>query len=244
MGAYVSNVVTEPESDYEVEEEPAPRPAHGVDLESNPEFPPPKLSFASYISQTAYAYSKREINAIVNTLRKFSIPEVFPLPRIAVIGKQSSGKSSFIEGLSDITLPRGPHICTRCPIEVRMRDAPGTKWSCKVSLNVDNAAGGGSESNSCRLFRSTDEPKDVELILRQAQVAVVKGITDFTAVSHLTREECDEKFKIPEGNTVKADQHFSARPITVEIEGADSELTFIDLPGLIHNVCIPFRPSV
>jgi len=36
------------------------------------------------------------------------------LPLIAVIGNQSAGKSSLIESISGITLPRAAGTCTRC----------------------------------------------------------------------------------------------------------------------------------
>ena len=36
------------------------------------------------------------------------------LPQIAVIGSQSAGKSSLIESISGITLPRAVGTCTRC----------------------------------------------------------------------------------------------------------------------------------
>jgi GTP-binding protein EngB required for normal cell division len=35
------------------------------------------------------------------------------LPQIAVIGSQSAGKSSLIESISGITLPRASGTCTR-----------------------------------------------------------------------------------------------------------------------------------
>lgn len=35
------------------------------------------------------------------------------LPQIAVIGQQSAGKSSVIEAISGITLPRSSGTCTR-----------------------------------------------------------------------------------------------------------------------------------
>ncbi len=35
------------------------------------------------------------------------------LPQIAVIGSQSAGKSSLIESISGITLPRAAGTCTR-----------------------------------------------------------------------------------------------------------------------------------
>lgn len=36
------------------------------------------------------------------------------VPVIAVLGSQSAGKSSLIEAISGITLPRASGTCTRC----------------------------------------------------------------------------------------------------------------------------------
>jgi len=43
------------------------------------------------------------------------------LPAIVVVGDQSSGKSSLIESISGIQLPRGDSITTRCPLVIKMR---------------------------------------------------------------------------------------------------------------------------
>ena len=42
----------------------------------------------------------------------------FSLPAIAVIGAQSSGKSSILERLSGVDLPRGEGMVTRCGKEI------------------------------------------------------------------------------------------------------------------------------
>lgn len=43
----------------------------------------------------------------------FSVQVDMDLPQIAVIGQQSAGKSSVIEAISGITLPRSSGTCTR-----------------------------------------------------------------------------------------------------------------------------------
>ena len=40
----------------------------------------------------------------------------FDLPIIVVIGDQSSGKSSVLESISRISLPKGEGMVTRCPL--------------------------------------------------------------------------------------------------------------------------------
>jgi dynamin 1-like protein len=55
------------------------------------------------------------------------------LPRIAVLGQQSSGKSSVLENIVGIDfLPRGAGVCTRRPLELRLvhESEPSTKaWA-------------------------------------------------------------------------------------------------------------------
>ncbi|KAL9310169.1 Dynamin-related protein 4C [Arabidopsis thaliana] len=43
------------------------------------------------------------------------------LPTIVVVGDQSSGKSSVLESLAGISLPRGQGICTRVPLVMRLQ---------------------------------------------------------------------------------------------------------------------------
>ncbi|XP_021822751.1 dynamin-related protein 4C-like isoform X1 [Prunus avium] len=47
--------------------------------------------------------------------------EGIQLPTIVVVGDQSSGKSSVLESLAGISLPRGQGICTRVPLVMRLQ---------------------------------------------------------------------------------------------------------------------------
>ena len=44
---------------------------------------------------------------LIESLRSLSVEKDLALPAIAVIGDQSSGKSSVLEALSGVALPRG-----------------------------------------------------------------------------------------------------------------------------------------
>ena len=46
------------------------------------------------------------------------------LPAIVVVGDQSSGKSSVLESISGIALPRGGNLVTRCPLQLSLRRGP------------------------------------------------------------------------------------------------------------------------
>ncbi|CAM6129767.1 unnamed protein product [Calypogeia fissa] len=57
----------------------------------------------------------------VDKLRNLKVTsEGIPLPSIVVVGDQSSGKSSVLESLAKISLPRGQGIATRVPLVLRL----------------------------------------------------------------------------------------------------------------------------
>ncbi|KAK4389276.1 Dynamin-related protein 4C [Sesamum angolense] len=59
----------------------------------------------------------------VDSLRHLKImQEGIQLPTIVVVGDQSSGKSSVLESLAGISLPRGQGICTRVPLIMRLQN--------------------------------------------------------------------------------------------------------------------------
>ncbi|KAJ1297870.1 hypothetical protein BS78_01G411000 [Paspalum vaginatum] len=63
--------------------------------------------------------------------------EGIQLPTIVVVGDQSSGKSSVLESLAVISLPRGQGICTRVPLVMRLQDDPSAD-SPKLQLDYSN----------------------------------------------------------------------------------------------------------
>ena len=71
----------------------------------------------------------------VQTLRQLGVEELnLPLPKIVVVGDQSTGKSSLIEAMSEIKVPRSAGTCTRCPLEMNITESSTSKWSCEVYL--------------------------------------------------------------------------------------------------------------
>ncbi|GMH43921.1 hypothetical protein BSKO_11855 [Bryopsis sp. KO-2023] len=64
------------------------------------------------------------------------------LTAIVVVGDQSSGKSSTLERIAGIDLPRGQGICTRVPLEMQMRK--GSKFS--ATLEYQQEKGGSKQS--------------------------------------------------------------------------------------------------
>uniref|UniRef100_A0A8C2GVY5 Myxovirus (influenza virus) resistance F n=1 Tax=Cyprinus carpio TaxID=7962 RepID=A0A8C2GVY5_CYPCA len=70
---------------------------------------------------------------LIDSLRLIGIEKDMDLPSIAVVGDQSSGKSSVLEALSGVGLPRGSGIVTRCPLELKLRKFKKGPWSGTIS---------------------------------------------------------------------------------------------------------------
>uniref|UniRef100_A0A6V2RT65 Dynamin-type G domain-containing protein n=1 Tax=Heterosigma akashiwo TaxID=2829 RepID=A0A6V2RT65_HETAK len=71
---------------------------------------------------------------LMEDLRSLSMDKELSIPQIAVMGDQSSGKSSVLEALSNVPFPRGSGLTTRCPVRLVMRTAlKGQSWAARVS---------------------------------------------------------------------------------------------------------------
>ncbi|XP_054569535.1 interferon-induced GTP-binding protein Mx1 isoform X2 [Eptesicus fuscus] len=72
---------------------------------------------------------------LIDSLRALGVEQDLALPAIAVIGDQSSGKSSVLEALSGVSLPRGSGIVTRCPLVLKLRKLrhDDDEWKGKVT---------------------------------------------------------------------------------------------------------------
>ena len=74
----------------------------------------------------------RAVIDLVDYLRKIGLHKKIPIPQIAVMGDQSSGKSSVLEAISGIPFPRGSGLVTRCPTMVIM--SQGCSWKAEISI--------------------------------------------------------------------------------------------------------------
>ncbi|KAM7006229.1 interferon-induced GTP-binding protein Mx-like [Tautogolabrus adspersus] len=105
---------------------------------------------------------------LIDSLRSLGVDQDLALPAIAVIGDQSSGKSSVLEALSGVALPRGSGIVTRCPLELRMKKKrEGEQWAGEISYRD--------------VREEIDDPADVEIKVREAQDKMAgkgSGISD------------------------------------------------------------------
>uniref|UniRef100_A0A8C4VGX0 Uncharacterized protein n=1 Tax=Gopherus evgoodei TaxID=1825980 RepID=A0A8C4VGX0_9SAUR len=96
---------------------------------------------------------------LIDSLRALGVEKDLALPAIAVIGDQSSGKSSVLEALSGVALPRGSGIVTRCPLELKLKRVHYTQeWKGKITY--------------LEIKQELNGPSEVEKEIRKAQDAM------------------------------------------------------------------------
>uniref|UniRef100_A0A4W5L5D2 Dynamin-type G domain-containing protein n=1 Tax=Hucho hucho TaxID=62062 RepID=A0A4W5L5D2_9TELE len=83
--------------------------------------------------QDQLAEKVRPFIDLIDYMRSIGIDKELPLPTIAVVGDQSSGKSSVLETLSGVALPRGTGIVTRCPLLLKLCNDRTVKWEAVIS---------------------------------------------------------------------------------------------------------------
>ncbi|EKM53567.1 uncharacterized protein PHACADRAFT_197992 [Phanerochaete carnosa HHB-10118-sp] len=178
------------------------------------------------LSDAQYSSARRKMLDLINRLHATGVQADMDLPLISVIGSQSAGKSSLIESISGIKLPRASGTCTRCPTECRLSSSDNP-WQCIVSLRfiTDDR---GQALGQARNEQFGDVIKDksrVEERIRRAQRAILNPSTP----SRQFLEGPDEDFAARE-------VMFSSNCISLQISGSEvADLSFCDLPGMIAS---------
>ncbi|KAL8736812.1 MAG: hypothetical protein Q9166_000178 [cf. Caloplaca sp. 2 TL-2023] len=197
---------------------------------------------------------------LVQNLRDLGVEDlVLPLPKIAVVGDQSTGKSSLIEGISGIKVPRSSGTCTRCPLEINLTNTDvNGQWKCSIYLvktyiyegsqvllpfgKTAAPRGEGATRNrpfgpwlaqgltESSLFYKTNNKADVTQALRLAQLATLNPGTDPARFFPGAKPNPDDRIQVK----------FSPNKIRLEISSPDGpDLSFYDLPGVINQAEIP-----
>ncbi|OAA44809.1 interferon-induced GTP-binding protein Mx [Metarhizium rileyi] len=149
----------------------------------------------------------KDLLDLIDKLRASSVNQYVALPKIVVVGDQSTGKSSVLEAISGMSFPAKDNLCTRFATELVLRRS--TKTGVKISI---------IPAASC--------PVNQREVLRRFCPVVQDGALD---LSHVVDEA---KSAMGINASSKA---FSEDILRVEISGPEQpHLTMVDLPGLFQ----------
>lgn len=182
----------------------------------------------------------------IDRLQSLGIQTSVDLPRIVAVGDQSAGKSSLIEGISGIKVPRSAGTCTRCPLQITTTpptesDAPA--WACTVTLQKQYDLYTGPPSRRARAsgfnfgnwsvredcveipFAQVFEREALPDLIHRAQLAILNPGDD--AIRYASALDV---------NGLQPKVPFSPNIVKLDIrERGSPSLSFVDLPGVINN---------
>lgn len=167
------------------------------------------------------------------------------LPKICVVGDQSTGKSSLIEGMSEIKVPRSSGTCTRCPMEINLSESNPTKpWTCRILLSRKYMYDGSrritklpKKSQPLGPWIEQDEEEELFAVLKDKSQVPEALKSAQLAILNPGRPSTDY---IP-GQALQADANycqvkFSPNVIRLDISAPNfPNLSFHDLPGVISQ---------
>lgn len=73
----------------------------------------------------------------IDQLFACNVGEYIDLPQLVVVGDQSSGKSSILEGLTKLKFPRNSGLCTRFATQILFRRDPSLRAQSYWLHNLD-----------------------------------------------------------------------------------------------------------
>ena len=200
-----------------------------------------KASLTPVDQSLAHGEKIKNLVKCIQDLRHQGVDSSIDLPNICVVGDQSAGKSSLVQSLSGIKIPRSDGTCTRCPLEVNLTSINNRKgWYCRVFIINKFTLDSGSRRNPQKIsrakpmgpwtlatrpqkipFAETGEKEEVHDLIRFAQQAILNPSLDPAQFQHE---------RAPDTMEVK----FSPNNVCLDISGPGyCDLSFIDLPGVI-----------
>ncbi|KAJ7604371.1 P-loop containing nucleoside triphosphate hydrolase protein, partial [Mycena polygramma] len=149
---------------------------------------------------------------ILKQLRDAGVQQEIELPQIVAVGVQSVGKSSVMEAISTLKLPRGAGTVTKCPMEFRLEHAADSR-SLSVAITLHSHGG---------IVEFKSNLSDLDEI-RDAIIDAQKSIINRNSAVAVTPRD--------------GARTFSEDCVSVHARGPKlPDLHFYDIPGVIEDV--------
>ncbi|GFR42210.1 hypothetical protein Agub_g3101 [Astrephomene gubernaculifera] len=184
-----------------------------------------------------------KFNAANESLRSADGRAQLSLPRFAVIGNQSHGKSSVISRVTNIRLPSSDGICTRAPLRIASRMSTTGPNKAQLSFRAESAKSiGHLEGSGWRLEQNANGPakgRYVKALLEDGAswppAVESVGIAVKEATLALVGED--------ESNRGHPKDDIAEEEILLEWESPETPtLDVVDLPGLT-NIAVENQPK-
>eukprot|EP00331_Platyophrya_macrostoma_P028242 CAMPEP_0176434354 /NCGR_PEP_ID=MMETSP0127-20121128/16626_1 /TAXON_ID=938130 /ORGANISM="Platyophrya macrostoma, Strain WH" /LENGTH=781 /DNA_ID=CAMNT_0017817073 /DNA_START=42 /DNA_END=2387 /DNA_ORIENTATION=+ len=176
----------------------------------------------------------RKIIGIIDQLRDIGLQKYISLPRIAVLGTQSSGKSSLLEMIVGIDfLPRGDGVVTRRPLELRLVHTPGLKEPYGMFEQAKGVK-----------FTDFNKVRDKINALTDEVAGKNKGIIDDPIILTVYAESCPDLTVIDLPGITRIPLANSDQPKDIERITKDMALRYVKDPRTIILCVVPANADI
>ncbi|KAI0243778.1 hypothetical protein L0F63_000408, partial [Massospora cicadina] len=182
-----------------------------------------------------YEKRSKSIIQLIDKIRDEGAALDIDLPTVVFCGNQSAGKSSLIESISGIMLPRSDGTCTRCPMELRLSEGNNEEWKCSISLQfqVDSSGHQLAKPKEVEFYNGITNIEDVEIMVRRAQKAILNPNKNPSIYQDYTFDDSSLESRMKD---IKSNElTFTVNTVCIKIIGSNVNLTLIDLPGIIRT---------
>ncbi|EFR05207.1 interferon-induced GTP-binding protein Mx1 [Nannizzia gypsea CBS 118893] len=150
----------------------------------------------------------------IDALLACGVGEYVDLPQIVVVGDQSSGKSSVLEGLTKLPFPRNSGLCTRFATLITFRRSEAKRISVSIRPHVNSDK---EHAAKVRAWKS-----EWETLSARSFGQIMEEVYEVMGLSG------------PEGKS--GGKTFSNDVLQLEISGPEEDhLSVIDVPGIFKN---------
>lgn len=172
--------------------------------------------------------------AKIDKLFGYGVGEFVDLSQIVVVGDQSSGKSSFLEGLINKNLPRDSALCTRFATQIAFRRSSKENISILIlpDPNCSTEHRNAAESWARKDVKSL-EPATFAAIMKEACACETCCALETSA--NMSVGSQGHGMSTP-GEDASGKSNFSRDVLRMEISGPEQQhLSVIDVPGIFNN---------
>lgn len=165
----------------------------------------------------------------IDLLFEYNIGELISLPQIVVVGDQSCGKSSVLEGLTGLPFPRSSGLCTRFPTQIIFRRAI-------VPLISASIVPGKNATKERRAELKNWKKSDLDSLDHASFANIMVEVRYFTSMPSIADNAQAAQVMGIQSPEERASKTFSNDILRLEIAGPDKEhFSVIDVPGIFRR---------
>jgi GTPase SAR1 family protein len=111
--------------------------------------------------------------AFIDELQELGLSSTIDLPELVVVGDQSTGKSSVLQAITEVSFPVKDTMCTRFPIQISFRQ---TSVSNKYPVKATIVPGRLSENDEALLLRIQDFMIEKEELTSEVMEEIIEEV--------------------------------------------------------------------